>query len=243
MFLSVNDKFFYFFFYLQFYYMKPNNNFSQYFDSDFNFNNIVYPSKLEMVDKLKYMSCDGNIMLEPRLQEYLKKRKFYKDNDIEPCISPEKEYQITSTDLKILRKYLGGDKNIYETKKFNKLVEQKDKKRYFPSKGLRNDPRVPQIEKQKNKTRETPINMGMFAPEFGGRHYENPIRNDNAILDARDFPTFDNEPKNAEFDGNGFNLNETRFNPRIDPRIEPGIEKHNKYNSQYRKENRSRSTK
>jgi hypothetical protein len=97
-----------------------------------------------------------------------------------------------------------------------------------------------------------PMNMGMFAPEKGGRHYENPVISDTAMLDARDFPSMDSsqssqssylnvEPQNVKphinlYDGNGFDLNQTRFNPRIDPRIEPGIEKNNKYNSQYRVE-------
>ena len=210
--------------------MIVNNKFPGYFDSNFNFNNIVYPSKADTVDKLKNMNCNGDIMLEPRLQEYLKKRKFYKENNVEPCISPEKEYQISNTDLKILRNFLRGRKDIYETKTYNKIVEQKkNKTRHFPSREFRDDPRVPKIEKIKKQHKDAPVNMGMFAPDNGGRYYENPTKSENAILDSRDFPKF-------EYDGNGFNPNETKFNPRIDPRIEPGLEKQNKYNSQYRVE-------
>ena len=217
--------------------MIVNNKFPGYFDPNFNFNNIVSPSKADLVDKLKNMNCSGDIMLEPRLQEYLKKRKFYKENNVEPCISPEKEYQISSTDLKILKSFLQGQRNIYETKTYNKLIEprqskhssnQKNKK-YFPSREFRDDSRVPNIDKLKHSNKDTPSNMGMFAPDKGGRHYENPIKSENAILDSRDFPKY-------EYDGNGFNPNETKFNPRIDPRIEAGIEKQNKYNSQYRVE-------
>jgi hypothetical protein len=204
-----------------------SNKYSSYFNNNFNFNNIVQPSKSELDDNRKNMTCDGNIMLEPRLQEYLKKKRFLKQNTIEPCISPEKEFQITSDDIRLLKRFLRGDRNIYDKDKYNSIISSKNEKQYFPSKNLRNDPRVPDIEKLKVK-KNTPANMGMFVPEGGGRYYENSSGiDDNKIIDSRDFPKF-------VYDGSGFNLNETRFNPRIDPKIEPGIEENNKYDSQYR---------
>src|SRR5438309_11870462 len=95
------------------------DKYSNYFDSNFNFNNIVYPSKAELVDKLMNVNCKGDIMLEPRLQEYLKKKKFYKENDIEPCVTPEQEYQITDFDRKVLKAFLKGRKDLYNNKEFN----------------------------------------------------------------------------------------------------------------------------
>lgn len=205
-----------------------NNNFYQQFNE--NFTNIVHPSKAEIVDKLQNMYCNGDIMLEPRLQEYLKKKKFYKDNSIEPCVSPEKEFLITAFDIKLLRNFLHGNRNIYDKNVHDKLSgksNSNNSKRSFPSKEFRDDKRVPKIEKSK-KQYEMPLNRGMFVPEDNGRYYDDIDNNNNSnsrIMDARDFP---------KIDGRGFDLNETKFSPRIDPKIYRGEEKHSKYESQYR---------
>ena len=177
-------------------------------------------SKIELVDRLKNSVCNGDVMLEPRLQEYLKKRQFYKQNNIIPCVKLEQEFQITSVDRKILRDFIRGKRDIYDTGKLDKYTRSCENKRYFPSSLLKADPRVPQIEKCV-KTQATPPNQGMFAPsEPGGRYYDNPgEQKGGRILDARDFVKFD--------------VNSNRHNPRIDPKIDPGCEKGNKYQSQY----------
>ena len=41
------------------------------------FDLVKYPSSHETTNITKSMKCNGDIMLEPRLQEYLKKRKYY----------------------------------------------------------------------------------------------------------------------------------------------------------------------
>src|SRR5438067_2510441 len=105
--------------------------YSQYFDNNFNFNNIV-ENKYEDINSKKNMYCDGDIMLEPRLQEYLKKKKFHKENNIEPCISIEQEFRITLTDKKLLRAFLKGKKDIYNNNKYNLNIKNKNKKRFFP---------------------------------------------------------------------------------------------------------------
>ena len=63
----------------------------------------MHHSKLELIDKEKNMLLSGDVMLEPRLQEYLKKKTFYRKNNVDPCIAPELEYQITPFDKKILK--------------------------------------------------------------------------------------------------------------------------------------------
>ena len=204
---------------------------------------IKYPSKLEIVDKLKYMTCDGNIMLEPRLQEYLKKKIYYKENNITPCISLEHEFQITPIDKNILRDFLKGKKDVY-----NKPVEKYEKnskssgKPKFPSSSWAKDPRVPYIESNKEKQQPTPVNRGMFVPDKNSRYYEDPISNEaasNQIIDPRDFPPY-------EYGGEGVNINDLKFNPRPDPRIDENyipnprdlkhrkIESCTKYSSQYK---------
>lgn len=188
-------------------------------------NNIVYPSKMELVDMLQNMSLNGDIMLEPRLQEYIKKKLFYKNNAIDPCISPEKEYLITSMDKKVLRDFMAGKKNIYN-KHYDKYESSKERKQQFPSSKFREDSRVPDIEKLKPST-TVPPNRGMFVPDKNQHYYEEPVSQENKIMDARDFPKM-------VYTGNGFDMNENKFNPRIDSQIDPGFEKFDKYQSQFR---------
>jgi hypothetical protein len=62
----------------------------------------------------------GSIQLEPRLQEYLKRKTFNEENDIEPPISEEKEFCITPFDLKIIKRYKQGKPKIYTSKRLRK---------------------------------------------------------------------------------------------------------------------------
>ena len=171
---------------------------------------------------LQNVSC-GNIMLEPRLQEYIKKRKYYKDNNIEPSIPLEREFSITSNDKKLLRAFLGGNTNVYKQEQYEKIMAEKKRNPNFPSSTFKEDPRVLKPIKQENKV---PLNRGMFVPDKKSRYYEDPVvEQDDKILDARDFA--DNSFK-------GFDVNYSKFNPRIDPKINPGYEEHDKCDSQYR---------
>ena len=58
-----------------------------------------------------YYDCtkDDEISLEPRLGEYLKKKKYFKENGIESD-TLEQEYYITNKDMQKIRAYLRGDK-------------------------------------------------------------------------------------------------------------------------------------
>jgi hypothetical protein len=201
----------------------PKHDYSHYIDQEFSFNNTVYPSKGEVVNELKNMSCDGNIMLEPRLQEYVKKKKYYRDNNITPCISLEQEYLITGTDKRILRSFFKGRRDVHDMQnpKFNDLSrEQPLPKTYFPSKKFRDDPKLKAISPRQY---DKPKNMGMFVPdsEEEESYYDGPINPSNMPIDQRDIK--------------GFKLDDAKeFNPRLDPKINPGKERYDKYTSQYR---------
>ena len=54
---------------------------------------------------------DTNLDLEPRLVEYLKRKKFYEEQDIN-TVSLEKQYQISKQDLKTISQFQNKDKNI-----------------------------------------------------------------------------------------------------------------------------------
>ena len=193
--------------------------------------------------------------LPTRLTNYLKKKLYYKKNHITGFrLSPEQEFHITGADKKLIRKY------------FNNKSKPKPKQ-YFPSKAFRNnDPRVP---KNIKNTFEKPINMGMFVPNKGETYYNGPVNN-SFMLDARDFSDSFKNPlalgrvsERADIQRHemlrddvsfGFNLDDTRFDPRSDPemmrdqfesKLPSGtgykyfpkhhhIHNHSKYNSQYR---------
>ena len=221
--------------------------------------------------KLYYMSYNfatpsfekNQMSLEPRLQEYMNKKKFYKQNNIEPGIPIEQEFQITKEDRRLLRSYLNGNTDIY--KKYDVVYNQLERKsqsktkrrQYFPSREFRDDPRVPEIQKSEDTRNILPVNRGMFVPENTGRYYDEPLGMGGmgkAMLDSRDFPEFIydektqnnsvpgenfdsvNYKKPIPIDGRGFNQNHDQFYPTIDPKIDPGREKrgHDKYNSQFR---------
>lgn len=191
----------------------------------------MHHSKLELIDKEKNMLLSGEVMLEPRLQEYLKKKTFYRKNNIAPCISPELEYQITPFDKKIIKAYLSGKKDIHNPKYYDKFeTKQEAEKQYFPSREFRNDKRVPKVEKQ-DPYSQKPVNRGMFVPDNNDRYYEDKPSNKNMMISPRDFPPY-------QYDGTGYNITESKFNPRIDSQIDPGPAKyheiHQKNNSQYR---------
>jgi hypothetical protein len=57
--------------------------------------------------------CDNDVMLDPRLIEYMNKRKYYTENDINPAVSLEKQFNITKGDIKRLKKFIKGDRNLY----------------------------------------------------------------------------------------------------------------------------------
>jgi len=164
-----------------------------YFSPNGDFNN-----KNELVYKLKNMNCDGTVALEDRLRRYLQRKKYYKIHKMKPCVSPEEEYQITNKDIMLIKAYMKNKRKM-KTKKYD------IPKLYFPSKHFKEDPRVPKIKKQKY---ENPPNMGMFAPNEDTVYYEGPIT-EMGILDKRDFPERES--------GTGYNIDNTRFDPRTDP--------------------------
>lgn len=211
-------------------------NFSKFIDPKFNFDNKVPQSKVALVDEMMNLSCNGNIMLEPRLQEYLRKKRFSKLNNITPCVTLEQEFLITKYDKKMLKAFLKGKRDIYDNPAFDPLKQEKTSKMkriYFPSKYFRDDdPRVQEIEPQ---SRNKPKNMGMFAPDDDEEIYykdETNYRTDiREIMDARDFKNIEEQ---NPYDGSGFDLNYVKFQPRNDPKMYKGVEKHDRHTSQYR---------
>lgn len=56
------------------------------------------------------MSYSDVMMFDPRLKEYIDKKRYYINNNIKPCIPLETEYAITSNDIKKIKRYLANEK-------------------------------------------------------------------------------------------------------------------------------------
>ena len=59
----------------------------------------------------------GSIQLEPRLQEYIRRKRFNEENDIDPPIPEEKEFGITPYDLKVIKRFRQGKEKVYTSKR------------------------------------------------------------------------------------------------------------------------------
>ena len=88
----------------------PSHEFSQFIDNTFSYNNKVNTkTNKNTLD----ISCNDNLTLEPRLQEFINKKKYYKQYNIKPPVSLEQQYYITNEDKHIILKFIRGNKNIY----------------------------------------------------------------------------------------------------------------------------------
>lgn len=206
----------------------PNHKFSQFIDTGSSSSNQVNfsrsVSKSSMVDMLYNQRSDGGMLLEPRLQEYVRRIKFNKDNGVTDCITPEKEFQITPTDLRTLRSFFKG-RSYQEAKKRADRKEKCAKKSRFPSSSQPADPRTPKLKRPK-KNKKIP-NMGMFAPDVDNTYYEGPVSQMDNVMDSRDL-------SEANVGGHSaYNTDNHRFSPRIDNKIDHGVSDFNKKDSMY----------
>lgn len=122
--------------------------------------------------------CNDGIMLEPRLMEYMNKKQYYASNDIDPPVSLEQQFSITDKDMRVIRKFASGDREIYGKKKKSK--PDKITAHYIRSREKEN-------KRRSGKNVKTPVNRGMFYdPE--GKTYDNvPQTNDSRINNMLSF--------------------------------------------------------
>ena len=109
---------------------------------------------------------DTNLDLEPRLVEYLKRKKFYEEQDIN-TVSLERQYQISKQDLKIISEYQNRDNrdnntcNSGERQYIQRRVKNYDEntdlidcsKARFPSNNTY-DPRLERINEKMKRERD-----------------------------------------------------------------------------------------
>lgn len=194
----------------------PQHKWNQYIDGRFSYSNQVNNSNISVLDDV---NCN-QLSLEPRLQEYIKKKKLYRDNNVEADVPLEKTYQITKDDIKIITAFFSGRRDMYDqdNAEFNELVRKKHhKKQYFESKSFRkSDPKLVQA---KNKlASHYAQNHGMFVPDSGDAYYDGYPDQSQMPLDARDFSqTFGNDTRNKHILSNLSYSDNAPCNPTGNP--------------------------
>jgi hypothetical protein len=99
-----------------------------------------------------YYDCNQNdeLMIEPRLTEYIKKKKFYKENRIDSEFL-DKQFSITKGDIVKINEYLKGNKSALNSNKnsYDDFIDPS--KASFPSSEFKKDPRFDRIKAKQQK--------------------------------------------------------------------------------------------
>lgn len=203
-------------------------NWKDLIDKDFN---IQKMHQTKSFDEKLLRELNNNITLEPRLQEYIRKKIYYKQNNINPEFPLEKQYSITKSDMIIINKYFKGNTDIYDNKKYINCI-----KKDFDNKNLKkgfqkiDESKITNYGYKKNNFIDYK-KMNVFDPSKDFSN--NRVLNDNLnggfdLIDSRDL--------SSTYNKKGFNIDNTRFDPRVDKKItntKGNIEKYNSKNSQY----------
>lgn len=117
-----------------------------------------------------FYDCETNdtILLEPRLVEYIKKKKYFQENEIYNE-TLDKEFLITSNDMMKIRAYFRKDNNkkSYDPEKYKDFVEVLNST--FPSTDLKKDPRFDRFKIKQQLNKDAKIqrhNYGIISREY-----------------------------------------------------------------------------
>lgn len=171
---------------------------SEYIDMDFSYSNEVKSNEKRynmdnINDKItQYKS--NNLSLEPRLQEYIKKKNFYIKNNIEFDFDIEREFSITPADISIIKGFMRGNSKVYEKDTHSKILSKNlniKENKVFPSASFRD-------KEQKNYGYQK-ISKEKFTTPDKLRDHKLNLTN---IKDFRDLSTSYGSYKNPELEDN-----------------------------------------
>lgn len=128
--------------------------------------------------------------LEPRLIEYIKKKKYYKENGIEDHFL-EKEFDIGKNDIEKIKKYFQG-KKLKKNSGYTDMISPSSSS--FPSDELQKDHRFERVKIKQMRDKEAREQRG------------------NYDMMARDYDMYRDDRKFASAYGNDF---KSRFNPQV----------------------------
>lgn len=122
---------------------------------------------------------ETTMYLEPRLQEYIRRKRFNKENNITPNIPEEKEFCITSYDKKIIKRHKEGKNRIYDDDTISKdphFVKASGKFE-FEDHDFKKDPRYRRLQRKMashKKAREAISNYSNMDDCYTHFHNSNP---------------------------------------------------------------------
>ena len=120
----------------------------------------------------------GTIQLEPRLQEYIRRKRSNEENDVLPPIPEEQEFCITPYDLKIIKRYTQGKKNLYSGKNLasNPCFVKPDSNQ-FATNDFKSDPRYQRLKKKMRSHKQARAqisDLSQMDDEYTIFHQSNP---------------------------------------------------------------------
>ena len=188
---------------------------------------------------------NSNPKIEPRLTEYLRKKKFFEENNITPSISLEKQYSISSYDLKKIKKFMANNIELSDSDEETDPNFIEFEKCVFPSTQIK-DKRLDRITQKNNRDKNAMIlknninelekTYDMFSRnvssttscDFAGEFTMNNTINENNDLnnDVISFFERDNNNNYMSFD-NDHELKQNISNNQYN------VNSRNEYNKQY----------
>lgn len=124
----------------------------------------------------------SNIQLEPRLQEFINRKTFNRENDIRPDIPEEQEFSITLEDRDIIKRYMKGRRHIYSKKRTGHsshfVAPLSTDENFFTGKdAFKSDPRYQRLKKKMEshkKARAQISNLDGIDEDYVIFHRSNP---------------------------------------------------------------------
>ena len=180
---------------------------------------------------------DGEIFIEPRLQEFLNKKKYFEEHNIEPSFSLEKEYNITREDKKLIKEYLNGNKKIYkfnQKDQFLDLVDTTGQK--FPSNDFKQDERFQRFKTKMMRNKEALKQRHNYSEWNDGytKILPEESNNNNRILSYEQNNTnFNSQTMNNNYNDTPFNIDSRRRNIENQYSVSYGSNNQNQRNIKY----------
>jgi hypothetical protein len=119
--------------------------------------------------------------IDPRLSEYINKKKFNQKHNIAPDVPLEKQYQITNEDMKTIRQYMNNNSNTNNAQKSNFEDMIEIKKQRFVSEHEIYDERLERIQEKMKRERDANLQrnqMGNLNYDMFKRNFSSALGND-----------------------------------------------------------------
>jgi hypothetical protein len=172
-------------------------------------------------------SKDDDITIEPRLLEYIRKKKYYSDNNIN-TESLDRDYSITQNDMLKIRGFLRGDKNVYNMVKQQDFIDTTQS--MFPSEKLKKDPRFGRLKQKQQKDSDAlnyKNNYGTisrtydmyrkdrpFASAMGNDFSKSDFHPNQWLNDSKEEKIMNPNVANFDNNSNSLSMNNTYVHPR-----------------------------